>query len=153
MLYAYPHIDLKILILSSTRGCACENAMKRFKSLEHLLLHRSVALGSAFNEDHSSCESRLSEQGKQCSPKCQFFRCSKRALDYHSSSIYCKWTGDDCIGPACNYVLCSRYQLLPDGTCGLTIKRRTVEEKVPEEEIPGELKKRILRRVKNEELI
>ena len=35
----------------------------------------------------------------------------------------------------------------------MTIKRRTVEERVPEEEIPGKLKKRILRRVKDEELI
>lgn len=117
--------------------------------------HRSVARYPVafFNEDYPSCELHLSEQGKHCSPGCEFFRCSKRAMDYHSSKVYCRWTDDDCIGPACNYALCSKHQLLPDGTCGLAIKRRTVEEKIPEEDIPRKMKNRLLRRIKDEELI
>jgi len=35
----------------------------------------------------------------------------------------------------------------------LAIKRRTVEEKIPEEDIPRKMKNRLLRRIKDEELI
>jgi len=75
-------------------------------------------------------------------------------MSYHGSTVHCIWTDDECIGPACNYALCSRNQLLPDGTCGLTVKRRTIEEEeIPEESIPRKMKSKILRRIKDEELI
>lgn len=101
-----------------------------------------------------SCGSHLSEKGKLCSPRCKFFTCVKHAMVRHSSIVYCKWTGDECIGPACNYASCSRHMLLSNGTCGLTIKRRgTVEERMPEEGIPERIRTKILRRIKDEGLI
>ena len=66
----------------------------------------------------------------KCTPLCPFraFICTKRALSirrYGTKIVsYCSWTGDNCIGYRCQFALCSRHALLPDGTCGLTVRRK-----------------------------
>jgi len=71
----------------------------------------------------------------------------------HSGKPFCRWADDDCQGPTCSYATCIRGRLLADGTCGTSLKRRTLEEKGPEEELPSvKLKGRILRKVSEEEI-
>ena len=39
--------------------------------------------------------------------------------------IHCRWADDVCVGSTCNYSVCIRGRLLPDGSCGLTVRRKT----------------------------
>ncbi len=62
---------------------------------------------------------------------------------------YCRWVGDTCTGDTCNYVICTRSRLLPNGVCGMTIKRLTKEDEFdpelieePEINVKGKLRKR-----------
>ena len=62
---------------------------------------------------------------------------------------FCRWVGDKCTGDTCNYVICTRSRLLPNGICGMTIKRQTKEDEFDpdmleelEIDVKGKLKKR-----------
>ena len=73
---------------------------------------------------------------KKCIPLCPHFKCAKGALTYKvirgRKMAFCRWAGDLCKGHRCNFAICERHALLPDGTCGLTItvkrRSRSIEE-------------------------
>jgi hypothetical protein len=46
---------------------------------------------------------------------------------------WCKWSEEQCDPTNCNYPTCLTRRLLPNGKCGETVKRKTVE-KEPEED-------------------
>ena len=79
---------------------------------------------------------------KICSPQCCDFNCTKRALRQRGSISWCQWTEEPCQPKKCNYAMCYKRQLLDNGVCGLTIKRRTQEESRPEEILRDEIKVR-----------
>lgn len=85
---------------------------------------------------------------KNCSPECKLFRCGKRAIAYRRNSFLCKWTDEECDVVNCSYATCVKRRLLPNGICGETVRRKTVD-KGPEEEIGPEVKLRgkALRRI------
>jgi hypothetical protein len=91
----------------------------------------------------------LSNETKRCSPRCEFFRCGQKALTFQRGDTYCRWADDYCRGAACNYTICVKGRLLQNGICGLTVKRITNEEKLPEEagEVKIKLKGKTLRRL------
>jgi hypothetical protein len=91
----------------------------------------------------------LSNETKRCSPRCEFFRCGQKALTFQRGDTYCRWADDYCRGAACNYTTCVKGRLLQNGICGLTVKRITNEEKLPEEagEVKIKLKGKTLRRL------
>lgn len=91
----------------------------------------------------------LSQSTKHCYSLCQFFQCGQRALDLKGKRAFCRWVGDKCAGDTCNYVICTRSRLLPNGICGMTIKRKTKEEEFEPElleehelNVKGKLRKR-----------
>lgn len=65
-----------------------------------------------------------------CSPICPFrsFLCTKKALMIRRRrnrlEPLCTWTGDRCIGYRCQFAICTRHALLPDGRCGLMVRRK-----------------------------
>ncbi|MEM1944456.1 MAG: hypothetical protein QXI97_01730 [Nitrososphaerota archaeon] len=62
-----------------------------------------------------------------CNPLCRFFRCAKKALDFKRNPPWCNWVEAACIGYQCPYAQCIQAKLLPDGRCGLFVKRKTNE--------------------------
>ncbi|MCW4036502.1 MAG: hypothetical protein NWE75_04850 [Candidatus Bathyarchaeota archaeon] len=70
---------------------------------------------------------------KRCYPNCRDFNCSKRALRLRGRNAWCDWTSEACEPKSCTYAMCRRRQLLDNGVCGRTIKRKTREEKSPED--------------------
>ena len=78
---------------------------------------------------------------KYCSPDCDLFRCGKRALNYRRNSVWCRWTEENCNVANCSYAICVKRRLLPNGVCGETVKRKTVDKR-PEEELKPEVKLR-----------
>ena len=66
-----------------------------------------------------------------CNPLCRFFRCAKNALDFKRNPPWCNWVNAPCIGYKCPYAKCAQMKLLPDGRCGLFVKRKTVEDEKP----------------------
>jgi len=86
---------------------------------------------------------------RKCSPNCEFFRCSQKALQFRSGKAYCRFADDVCEGYTCKYAFCIRNRLLPDGVCGLTLKRTTTSIETPPEEVikgikvKGKLQKKI----------
>ncbi|MFH0748859.1 MAG: hypothetical protein V1915_02920 [Candidatus Bathyarchaeota archaeon] len=99
------------------------------------------------------------ENNTYCFSACETFKCGQRALIHTGKRVYCRWAEDDCVGHTCNYAICSRGRLLPNGTCGLSIKRKTNEEIAPEtlkENLPLnniKVRGKLLRRVKEDDLI
>ena len=67
-----------------------------------------------------------------CNPKCRFFRCAKRVLDFRRNPPWCNWVNAPCTGYKCPYAQCIQIKMLPDGRCGLFIKRKTEEKESPE---------------------
>lgn len=74
----------------------------------------------------------MSTTAKVCSPTCQSFKCAKNAIVNRGDGVWCRWTDEMCDVADCTYAMCLKRRLLPKGTCGETIKRKTVE-KEPEE--------------------
>ena len=70
---------------------------------------------------------------KKCDPKCRDFTCNKRALRVRSGKAYCEWAQEECNPLNCTYAICRKRQLLENGDCGLTIKRRTRDSRGPED--------------------
>ncbi|RLF22828.1 MAG: hypothetical protein DRJ68_00840 [Thermoprotei archaeon] len=49
--------------------------------------------------------------------------------------VICKETGEECLGPKCQYAICVRNALLPNGVCGLEYRSekrhiRSIEQEV-----------------------
>jgi len=78
---------------------------------------------------------------KNCSPRCELFRCGKHAVVLHGNNAWCRWAEEECNIANCSYATCTKRRLLPNGICGETVKRKTVERK-PEEEIVPTVKLR-----------
>lgn len=96
---------------------------------------------------------RLSQAAKKCSSKCEFFKCGQRALYLSSDRVLCRWADDECAGATCSYAFCMHRHLLTDGTCGMSVKRRTTEEKGPDEVEVAKVKLRgkVLRKLGNDQ--
>jgi hypothetical protein len=92
-------------------------------------------------------------QIRMCSPTCQSFKCAKTAVVYSRDGVWCRWTDEACDVANCTYAICVKRRLLPRGTCGETIKRKTVE-KQPEEVVGPtiKLKGRAFRKVGEKEI-
>lgn len=92
-------------------------------------------------------------QTKTCSPTCESFKCAKAAVVGRSNGAWCRWTDEICDVANCTYAMCVKRRLLPKGTCGETIKRKTVE-KPPEEVVsqPVKLKGRAFRKLGEKEI-
>jgi hypothetical protein len=90
---------------------------------------------------------------KYCSPKCELFRCGKKAVLYRGNSVWCRWTDEECEVANCSYATCIKRRLLPGGICGETVKRKTIE-KEPEEAVGPVVKLRgkALRKVGEKEI-
>jgi len=69
---------------------------------------------------------------KPCFSRCRDFSCTKRAMSFRGKSTWCTFTEAECEPTKCTYAVCYKRQLLDDGTCGFTIKRRTQEDSEPE---------------------
>ena len=90
---------------------------------------------------------------RYCFPECGFFRCEKRAIVHRRNSVWCKWTDEECNVANCSYATCVKRRLLPNGICGETVRRKTVEKR-PEEELGPVIKLRgkALRRIGDREI-
>ncbi len=80
--------------------------------------------------------------GKLCFPNCRDFKCTKRSLRIGGKEAWCEWTSEPCNPKNCNYATCYRRQLLENGVCGKTIKRRTREDSRPEDILGDEIRVR-----------
>lgn len=85
---------------------------------------------------------------KMCSASCQSFKCAKAAAVYRGDDVWCRWTEEGCNIVNCTYALCLKRRLLPQGICGETVKRKTVD-KEPDEIVGPSVKLRgkILRKI------
>jgi hypothetical protein len=91
---------------------------------------------------------------KYCSPKCRLFKCVKRAVIFQRNRIWCRWTDEDCNIANCSYATCVRRQLLPEGICGESVKRKTVEKRLDDDEElipPVKLRGKALRKLGDKE--
>ena len=79
---------------------------------------------------------------KKCYSKCRDFKCTKRALSFRGKTGWCNWTSEPCNPTNCTYAMCYKRQLLDNGDCGLTIKRKTKEDIRPEDMFQEEIKVR-----------
>ena len=79
---------------------------------------------------------------KKCYSKCRDFKCNKRALTFRGKTGWCNWTSEPCSPKSCTYAMCYKRQLLDEGVCGLTIKRRTREDIRPEDILKEEFRAR-----------
>ena len=77
---------------------------------------------------------------KLCFPDCRDFKCTKRSLSIKGKEAWCEWTSEPCIPKNCNYATCFKRQLLDNGVCGKTIKRRTREDSRPEDVFSDEIR-------------
>lgn len=90
---------------------------------------------------------------KYCSPKCNLFRCGKNATTYRGNIIWCRWTEDNCAVANCSYATCIKRRLLPQGVCGESVKRKTIETEPEKTIIPSvRLKGKVLRKLGEKEI-
>jgi len=90
---------------------------------------------------------------KSCSPECRLFRCGRHAATYLGNKVWCRWTEEECNVANCNYATCVKRRLLPNGVCGETVKRKTVETKPEEELTPAvKLRGKALRKIGEREI-
>jgi len=69
-------------------------------------------------------------------------------MSFRGKSTWCQWTEAECEPTKCIYAVCSKRQLLDNGICGLTIKRKTQEDspetfEIPEVRVKGKLAKKV----------
>ncbi len=69
---------------------------------------------------------------KSCDSRCRDFTCTKRAMSFRGKVTWCQWTEAECEPTKCTYAVCYKRQLLENGICGFTIKRKTREDSEPE---------------------
>jgi hypothetical protein len=67
-------------------------------------------------------------QAKACSPTCPSFKCAKNSAWYRRDGVMCRWTEEMCNVANCQYSMCVKRRLLPQGICGETVRRKTVEK-------------------------
>lgn len=79
---------------------------------------------------------------KYCYAKCRDFKCTKRALTFRGKTSWCNWTGEECDPKGCTYAVCFKRQLLDNGVCGLTVKRKTKDDTRPEDMLKDEIRLR-----------
>jgi hypothetical protein len=92
-------------------------------------------------------------QAKACSPTCPSFKCGKNSAFYRREGVACKWTEEMCSVANCQYSICMKRRLLPQGICGETVKRQTVEHDFDEEiDEPVRLKGKALRKFGDREI-
>jgi hypothetical protein len=70
---------------------------------------------------------------KPCYSRCRDFSCTKKALTFRGKASWCQWLDEECTPTKCIYATCYKRQLLDNGNCGLTIKRRTQDDTEPED--------------------
>jgi hypothetical protein len=78
----------------------------------------------------------------ECYSKCRSFKCTKRALTYRGKTGWCTWINEPCDPKKCINAVCIKRQLLPEGKCGFTIKRKTREDIRPEDMFKEEIRVR-----------
>ncbi len=92
-------------------------------------------------------------QAKACSPTCTSFKCGKNSAFYTREGISCRWTEEMCNVANCQYSTCMKRRLLPQGICGETVRRQTVERDFDEEiDEPVRLKGKALRKFGDREI-
>jgi len=90
---------------------------------------------------------------KYCSPKCDLFRCGKNAVMYRSDTVWCRWTDENCEIANCSFASCVKRRLLPQGICGESVKRKTVETEPERTMLPTvRLKGKALRKLGEKEI-
>ena len=57
-------------------------------------------------------------------------------------SVWCTWTSEPCNPANCNYAICMKRRILPNGVCAFSVKRKTREEEQPEDLLKDEIKVR-----------
>lgn len=77
---------------------------------------------------------------QKCNSRCRDFKCTNRSLTFRGKTSWCNWTNEPCNPIDCTYAVCMKRQLLEDGTCGLTVKRRTRDDTEPEEMVVQEIR-------------
>lgn len=77
---------------------------------------------------------------KNCYSKCRDFKCNKRALTFRGKKGWCNWINEPCSPKGCTYAMCFKRQLLEDGVCGLSVRRRTKEDIQPEDILKDEFR-------------
>ncbi|MCW4020757.1 MAG: hypothetical protein NWF14_05980 [Candidatus Bathyarchaeota archaeon] len=70
---------------------------------------------------------------KKCSSGCKKLRCGQSALQFRGRNSWCRWTDEPCNPASCSYAMCITRRLLPNGVCGETVRRKTIEKK-PEDD-------------------
>jgi hypothetical protein len=85
---------------------------------------------------------------RPCSSRCRDFACNKKALVFRGKTSWCQWLEEECTPNKCTFALCLKRQLLDNGNCGFTIKRRTRDDETDDfilNELPakGKLAKKI----------
>ena len=78
-------------------------------------------------------------QSKACSPSCSSFKCGKNAAWFRRDGVWCKDGDEYCSVAKCTYAMCFKRRMLPEGICGETVKRKTVERE-PDEVFPEDPK-------------
>ncbi len=89
---------------------------------------------------------------KHCFPRCEFFRCAKKAAVHRGDKVWCTWTDEKCNISNCNYAICMKRRLLPNGICGETVKRKTAEKEPEEIGPPVKLRGKIVKKIGEEEI-
>lgn len=90
---------------------------------------------------------------KYCYPKCELFRCEKKAVLHRGNTFWCRWTDEECNVANCSYATCVKRRLLPGGICGKTVKRKTIEIEPEEALVPTvKLRGKVLRKVGEKEI-
>jgi len=79
---------------------------------------------------------------KPCYSRCRDFTCTKKALTFRGKASWCQWLDEECTPAKCTYASCLQRQLLDNGNCGFTIKRRTQDDSEPENFNAGAVKAR-----------
>jgi hypothetical protein len=89
------------------------------------------------------------DQAKACSPTCSGFKCTKNSIFYHREGAWCGMTEEVCDLTNCTYAMCMKRRMLPQGICGETVKRKTVEKDLEEADgvdVPVKLKGKAFRK-------
>ena len=47
---------------------------------------------------------------------------------YRGDSVWCRWAEEECKISNCSFAVCAKRRLLPEGICGETVKRKTIEK-------------------------
>ena len=92
-------------------------------------------------------------QAKACSPNCPSFKCSQNSVFYRRDGAICRQTEEVCSVAKCQYSLCMKRRLLPQGICGETVRRQTVEHDFEDDfNEPVKLKGKALRKFGDREI-